>query len=239
MNRWERVDSANVPGGGRMDLYRRAEELCIQVDGRELMNSRIHGSEDALAEMAAKRLGPRPGLRVLIGGLGMGWTLAAAVRSFPDDARIVVAELVPEVLAWNQGPIGPVAGHPLRDPRVEARVQDVGIALGDGDWDAVLLDVDNGPEGLTSSGNNDLYSAAGLQRAKAALRPNGVLAIWSAAPNAAFNRRLHHAGFVFDEVVVRARGAAGGARHTIWFATVSADGPRKGAPPRARPPRAW
>jgi spermidine synthase len=238
MNRWERVDSASVPGGGRMDLYRRAEELCIQVDGRELMNSRVHGSEDALSERAAVRLGPKPGMRVLIGGLGMGWTLAAAVRAFPEDATIVVAELVPEVVKWNRGPIGPVAGNPLLDPRVEARVQDVNLAIREGDWDAILLDVDNGPEGLTSSANDQLYSAAGLQRAKAALRPGGVLGIWSAAPNASFNRRLHQAGFAFDEEVVRARGAAGGKRHTLWFARVS-EGPARGVQPHRRHRDAW
>jgi spermidine synthase len=225
VNRWERIERVDVPGGGVMELLRRGEsELAIHVDGRELMNSRVHGSEDALALVPCGRIKHREDARVLIGGLGMGFTLAAALRTVGPEAEVTLAELVPAVVAWSHGPIGPVAGHPLRDPRVVVRIEDVGevIRSKSAYWDAILLDVDNGPEGLTRSENDWLYGAAGLARIKAAIRPGGLVAFWSAAPHAAFTRRLGHAGFRVEETTVRARGAKGGQKHTIWLATVPA-----------------
>lgn len=219
MNRWEVLGEAKIPGGGTMQLYRRGEELSIRVERRELMNSRVHGSEDALAAQAVERLGVRPSTQVLIGGLGMGFTLAAALRALPRGGRVVVAELVPEVLAWNLGPIGPVAGHPLSDARVTVRIADVVHVLREAPaaFDVIMLDVDNGPEGFTTSGNDGLYNPAGLAATRQALTPGGVVGWWSAFPSPAFGPRLRRAGFVFDEVRVRERGDKG-ARHTLWFA---------------------
>ncbi len=218
---WEFLDSAQVPGnGGELRLYRRGEEFSIRVNGRELMNSRLHGSEDALAELASARIADRPSPRVLIGGLGMGYTTAAALRRLGDAAQVVVAELVPAVVAWNRGPLGDLAGHPLQDPRVTVREVDVAQVLRaeQGAYDAILLDVDNGPDGLTRKGNDWLYSRAGLGAAFAALRRAGVLAVWSAGPDQAFAKRLGQVGFEVTEVSARARGNGAGGRHTIWLA---------------------
>jgi spermidine synthase len=183
------------------------------------MNSRVHGSEDALAEHSCARLADRVKPRLLIGGLGMGFTLAAALRHVGDRAQVVVAELVPAVVAWNRGPLGAQAGHPLQDPRVTVREGDVAriIKAEPQAYDAILLDVDNGPEGLTREQNDWLYGMNGLTAAYAALRPQGVLAVWSAGPDRDFMQRLRKLGFEVDEVRVRARGSKG-ARHVIWFA---------------------
>lgn len=221
MTPWVLLDSAAVPGnGGELRLYRRADEFSIKIDGRgELMNSRAHGSEDALAEHACARLAAGPEPRLLIGGLGMGFTLAAALRHAGQGAEVVVAELVPGVVAWNRGPLGGAAGHPLRDPRVRVREADVArILVAERQaYDAILLDVDNGPEGLTRKENDWLYGVDGLNAAYAALRPRGVLAIWSAGPDPDFLQRLHKVGFEVDEMRVRAHGTKG-ARHMLWFA---------------------
>ncbi len=218
----EQVATAVVPGGPEMALWRRGADWSIRVGGLELMHSRQHASEDALADLACDALdaagGPPVPRRVLVGGLGMGFTVAAALRRLGAADRVVVAELVPEVVAWCRGPLAAVAGDPLADPRVEVRVGDVGVALRDGPWDAVLLDVDNGPEGLTRPGNDALYSARGLSDAWRALRPRGVLTVWSVSPSLAFTRRLGAAGFGVREVGVRARPGGKGARHTVWVA---------------------
>jgi spermidine synthase len=218
---WEFLDSAQVPGnGGEIRLYRREKEFSIRVNGNELMNSLAHGSEDALAEFACARItGPsRP--RVLIGGLGMGYTLAATLRQLGTGGRVVVAELVAAVVEWNRGPLGDLAGRPLYDHRVTVREVDITQLLQTEQlvYDAILLDVDNGPKGLTRKGNDWLYSKAGLDATFAALRPSGVLAVWSIGPDRAYTRRLRQAGFVVEEVRVRARGSCGGGRHTIWIA---------------------
>lgn len=221
MTPWTRLDSTQVPGnGGELSLYRRGDEFSIKLAGRgELMNSRVHGSEDALAEHTCARLvdGARP--RLLIGGLGMGFTLAAALRHIGEQGQVVVAELVPAVVAWNRGVLGGQAGHPLNDPRVTVREGDVaGVLVAEQQaYDGVLLDVDNGPEGLTRKQNDWLYSLNGLQAAYAALRPQGVLAVWSASPDKPFLKRLRKTGFEVDELRVRAHGSKG-ARHIIWFA---------------------
>jgi len=218
---WELLDKALVPGNSKeLRLYRRGREFSIRVHGCELMNSRAHGSEDALAELACARVADRPRPRVLIGGLGMGYTLASALRRLGASARVVVAELVPEVVQWNRGPLADLAGHPLQDTRVTVREVDVARILQAEHqaYDAILLDVDNGPDGLSLQSNNWLYSLAGLDAAFAALKPEGVLAVWSASPDRSFTRRLRQAGFAVDEVPVRARGQRGGGWHTIWIA---------------------
>ena len=221
MTPWILLDSAQVPGnGGELRLYQRGDEFSITVVGQgELMNSRVHGSEDALAELGCARLADSAQPQLLIGGLGMGFTLAAALRHVGEQAQVIVAELVPAVVEWNMGPLGERAGHPLRDPRVSVRGGDVARMLRSGQqaYDAILLDVDNGPEGLTRKQNDWLYSADGLNAAYAALRPRGVLAVWSAGPAQDFLQRLQKAGFEVEEVRVRAHGSKG-ARHVIWFA---------------------
>ena len=221
MTPWVLLDNAQVPGnGGELRLYQRGDEFSIKIAGRsELMNSRVHGSEDALAEHTCTRLVDCAKPRLLIGGLGMGFTLAAALRHVGDQAQVVVAELVPAVVTWNRGLLGEPAGHPLQDPRVTVREGDVARILmaGQQAYDAILLDVDNGPEGLTRKENDWLYGMDGLNAAYAALRPQGVLAVWSAGPDQAFLQRLRKVGFETDEVRVRAHGSKG-ARHIIWFA---------------------
>ncbi|MFH1569994.1 MAG: hypothetical protein ABIL09_18520 [Gemmatimonadota bacterium] len=223
MNSWIRLDQAPVPGTrSTMELYRWAdrEEYAIHVDGRQLMSNRVHGSEEALAELACDRLAARPEARVLIGGLGLGFTLAAVLRAAPPAARVVVAEVVPAIVDWNRGPAGAAAGHPLQDPRAAVFAGDVAEAFRDQQqaWDAILLDVDNGPASLTRAGNGWLYGWEGLAAAHRALRPEGVLGIWSAKDDPAFTRRLQRAGFDVDPVPVRARGRRGGPRHTVWMA---------------------
>lgn len=221
MTPWVLLDSAPVPGkGGELQLYRRGDEFSIKIAGRgELMSSRVHGSEDALAEQTCARLADISQPRLLIGGLGMGFTLAAALRQLGAQAQVVVAELVPAVVTWNRGPLGEPAGHPLRDPRVSVHAGDVARLLTTAQqrYDAILLDVDNGPEGLTRKENDWLYGVNGLTAAFTALRSGGVLAVWSAGPDAVFSQRLRKVGFEVDEVRVRAHGSKG-ARHIIWFA---------------------
>lgn len=219
---WVHIDTATIPnGGGTLRLMRRGQEFSIQLGQNELMNSRLSGSEEALAQLACERLGGRASPRVLIGGLGMGFTLRAALDALPERAVVEVAELVPAVAAWARGPLAEVFGGILDDPRARLLQTDVAapIAAARAAYDAILLDVDNGPDGLTHPGNDRLYDHGGLGRARAALRPGGVLAIWSAHPDAAFTRRLRDAGFAVEEVPARANGRRGGARHRIWLAT--------------------
>jgi spermidine synthase len=218
---WEFLDSSPVPGSkGELRLYKRGEEFSIRLDRGELMNSRRHGSEEALAELACARVADRSRPQVLIGGLGMGYTAAAALRRLGADARLMVAELVPAVVKWNRGPLADLAGRPLEDRRVTVREIDVARILREGQaiYDAILLDVDNGPQGLTRKGNDWLYSRAGLDAAFTALRFAGVLAVWSASPDRAFAQRLREAGFEVEEVQVRSRGPRKGTRQTIWLA---------------------
>ena len=218
---WVRLDTATIPdGGGELRLMQRGAEFSIMIGSNELMNSRLSGSEEALASLSAAKIAGRPKANVLIGGLGMGFTLRAALAEFADDATITVAELVPAVVAWARGPMQPVFGTCLDDPRVKIHEGDVGqpIRAGRGQFDAILLDVDNGPEGLTRESNDGLYTMQGLGAAFAALRPGGVLAVWSPGPNAAFTQRLRKAGFAAEEVGVRAHRGKRGAKHVIWIA---------------------
>ena len=220
MRPWELLHTTSVPGdGGELRLYRRGEEFSIKAGHSELMNSRVHGSEDALAELACQRLAGRSRPRVLIGGLGMGFTLAAALRQLGPDAEVVVAELVPAVVAWNRELLAPLAGHPLDDPRVTVHEGDVGqlIRNAAAAYDAILLDVDNGPEGLTRKENDSLYSPAGLTAALAALRSGGIFGVWSISPDQRFSKRLQQTGFAVEEIRARARGRHGGGRHMIWL----------------------
>jgi spermidine synthase len=217
---WQVLDSTRIPGTGEeLRLYRRDKEFSIMVNGRELMNSRTHGSEDALAELACATIADRRCPRVLIGGLGMGYTTAAALMRLGTDSEVVVAELLPAVVKWNQGPLSDLAGNPLKDHRVTVREIDIAQILQTERhaYDAVLLDVDNGPDALTRKDNNWLYARAGLKAAFAALRPASVLAVWSAGPDPAFTKRLHQVGFKVNEVRVRARDNGGG-WHMIWLA---------------------
>lgn len=219
---WRLLDQAAVPGGsGELRLYARGDEFSIRIDGQELMNSRTYAPTDALSELGCARIRQREGARVLIGGLGMGYALATALAGLGRDAEVVVAELVPSVVNWNRSLFGHLAGNPLHDPRVTVREADVGLVLKErrAAFDAVLLDVDNGPEGLTRQENDKLYTHAGLLSARAALRPKGVLGIWSAGPRQGFARKVQAAGFEVEEIPITARGGGRGARHVLWLAT--------------------
>lgn len=219
---WIQLDSAAIPGdGGELRLKQRGAEFSIMLGPIELMNSRLKGSEEALATLSWERIKGRSNPTMLIGGLGMGFTLRAALASLPQEARITVAELVPAVVEWARGPMADIHQGGLDDPRVDVHIGDVGALIRSHTchYDAILLDVDNGPDGLTRTSNDSLYDMAGLNAAKMALRPKGVLAVWSSAPDAAFTRRLRQIGFSAEEVSVRANGKRGGARHTLWFAT--------------------
>jgi spermidine synthase len=219
---WILLDTAQVPGnGGEMRLYQRNEEYSIRLVGRpgELMNSRMHDSEDALAELTCARIADRAAPRVLIGGLGLGFTLAAALQHLGPNAEVVVAELVPAVVAWNRTHLSALAGHPLNDARVRAYEGDVAqcIRAERGAYDAIVLDVDNGPKGLTRKTNDYLYGMDGLIDAYDALLPKGVLAVWSAGPDGKFVQRLRKVGYAVEELRVRAHGSKG-SRHVIWLA---------------------
>ncbi len=218
---WKLLDTAPIPGtDGELQLHQRNTEFSISiVGGGVLMSTRAHGSEDALAEVTCKKIAARPDPRVLIGGLGMGFTLAAALRHLGDNAQVVVAELVPAVVKWNQGELGEHAGHPLRDARTTVREGDVARVLKSERraYDAILLDVDNGPEGLTRKKNNWLYSIEGLTASYSALRPEGLLAVWSAGPDRSFTERLKKVGFKVRQNRVREHNNKGDL-HTIWLA---------------------
>lgn len=219
MNPWQQLDLATTPdGAGELSLHRRGEEYSIRIDRRELMNSRVHGSEEAMARLACGSLGSAEGPRVLVGGLGMGYTLAATTGCLPPSARVDVAELMAAVIRWNRGPLAALAGDPLDDPRVHVHEGDIRRLLeaSEACHDAVLLDVDNGPEGLTQASNEWLYGRAGLARAARALVPGGTLAVWSASPDARFTARLRAAGFGVETHRVRARANGKGPWHTIW-----------------------
>jgi spermidine synthase len=219
MTPWLHLDIAPVPGGGELRLKRRGAEFSIMLGANELMNSRLSGSEEALATLAAERLRGRKAPDVLIGGLGMGFTLRAALEAFGPQARITVAELVPAVVGWARGPMAEIFAGSLDDPRVTVREADVGVIIREkpAAFDAILLDVDNGPDGLSRKANDRLYDTEGLAAALAALRPGGVLAVWSSGPDAAFMARLRRAGYHVEEKMVRAHRGRSGAKHVIWL----------------------
>lgn len=213
------IGSARIPGsGGNLTLHRLDDEFVIRVGDAELMTSRVHDSEDELSRLVCRRLAHLPEPSLLIGGLGMGYTLAAALKETGPKARITVAELVPGVVEWNRGPLAHLAGRPLDDPRVTVRVQDVAMSLQteEAAYDGILLDVDNGPEGLVRAGNDWIYSPDGLSSAYTALRPDGILAVWSSTPEKTFAMRLRRIGFKVEEI--RVSSTQHDDRHTIWLA---------------------
>jgi spermidine synthase len=216
---WELLGQTTTPDGSDMALTRRDREYVILVGGRSLMSSRMHGSEEALATLACRRLRTVADPCVLVGGLGLGFTLRATLDLLPPQATVVVAELVPAVVEWNRGPLGPLAGHPLADKRVTIDIGDVGATLraSRNRFDAVLLDVDNGPAALTATNNAGLYDDRGLAAARAALKVGGVLAIWSAGEHRKFEQRLRYGRFIVDVARVRGRLKKGGPRHTIFL----------------------
>lgn len=213
----ERIDTAEVPGGGTMELWRQGRDWSIWVAGEPLMTSSRSGSEEALAELGCRSLGDRPEAEVLVGGLGMGFTLAEALRRSSPTSRVTVSELVPAVERWNRAHLGGLAGHPLDDPRTRVDLRDVALVLeaSPGRFDAVLLDVDNGPSALTQEANGGLYRPTGLARIRRALRPGGTVAIWSAYADPAFGGLLQRAGFRVEEHAVGAHRKRG-SRHVIW-----------------------
>lgn len=217
----ELVGVAEVPGGPPLRLFRRGGDFMIVLERNELMSTRMHGSEVALGTMACERLAGRPAAHLLIGGYGMGFTLRAVLGRLSSAARVTVVELVPGIIDWARGAMAAVTDGCLDDPRVTLAMGDVGATMRQAvaAFDAILLDVDNGPDGLTRPQNDGLYSPGGLAAARRALRPGGVLAIWSAAPDVAFGRQLERAGFAVETVRVRARESGKGATHVIWFAT--------------------
>lgn len=240
MQPWETVERARAPDGTELALARRGDEWVIRAAGHVLMSSRAHGSEEALAALALERCArPRA---VLLGGVGLGFTLRALLDRLPPDAKVVVAELVPELAAWNRGPVADLAARPLEDPRVRLQLGDVlaRIAEARGAYDAILLDVDNGPSALAHGANHRLYGDAGVRACRAALRQGGVLAVWSAGPDERYLSRLERAGLDARAVTVPARGPAtqgggGGVRHVVFLATAPAQGGgarRPGSPPR-------
>ncbi len=216
----ELIDTADLPDGGELRLLRRGEDFSIRFGAEELMGNQVRHSEEALATLACERLGSRGG-RVLIGGLGMGFTLGAALRSLSPDATIIVAELVPKIVAWANGPLAHLFGDYLADPRVSLEMADVHdvIVRENAGFDAILLDVDNGPDGLIHLPNERLYCNWGLRAAYAALRPAGILAVWSAYSDGAFVDRLENAGFQVDEVSIDALAGEENVTHTIWLAS--------------------
>ena len=222
--RVELVDIADIPGGGALHLMRRGSDFSICYGDDELMGSQVPHSEQALATLTCERLGDNRG-RWLIGGLGMGFTLGSALAVLGPAAQVVVAELVPKVVTWANGPLAHIIGGSLADPRVSLEVADVHdvIVRAPASFDAILLDVDNGPDGLIQLANDRLYCNWGLRAAHAALRPGGVLAVWSSYTDADFRERLHRAGFAVEEITIRAEDYDGDVRHTIWLASKPAN----------------
>ncbi len=222
MKPWETVDRAAAPGGTELVLARRGDEWVVRAGGCVLVTSRTHGSEEALAALALERVArPRS---ILVGGLGLGFTLRAALDRLPASARVVVAELVPALVRWNRGPLADLAGRPLDDERVRLQGGDVRarIAEARGAWDAILLDVDNGPSALAHPANDALYGDGGVRACRRALRAGGVLAVWSAGPDPRYRARIERAGLDVEEISVPVRGAgSGGVRHVVFLAARS------------------
>lgn len=234
MQPWEIVERARAPGGDELQLARRGDEWVVRAGGRVLMSSRMHGSEEALAALALRRL--ERVRTVLVGGLGLGYTARAALDRVGPEARVIVAELLPELADWNRRHVGGLAGRPLDDPRLRLQIGDVfgRIAEAHGAFDAILLDVDNGASPIAAPANRRLYGAKGVRACAEALRPGGVLAVWSAGPDEVYLERLSRAGLAARAEVVPARGggAGGGVKHVIFVA--AKPGARRAAVPRPR-----
>lgn len=221
---WELLGRTVTPGGDDMTLMRQSGEYVILAGGKPLMSSRMHGSEAALAEVACRRAGRLAEPTVLVGGLGMGYTLRATLDALPESAAVVVSELVQGVVDWSRGPLGMLASHPLADARTRVEVGDIADLLRASRrrFDAVLLDVDNGPSAFTTSSNAWLYGDAGLAAIKSALAEDGTLAVWSAREDRRFEQRLRYAGFEVEAVRVRGRLKKGGPRHVIFVGRLHA-----------------
>jgi spermidine synthase len=220
MDGHEWIATAHVPDGVEMRLMQREDEFTILLANAELMSTRASTSEAALASMTFARLGARAEAEWLIGGYGMGYTLRAALSVIGSDASVIVAEIVPEIIAWAHGPMHKLTAGCLDDPRIMLVDEDVAMLIDAATeaYDAILLDVDNGPDGLSRRANDNLYDRTGLKAAMTALRPRGILAVWSAYPDPAFAERLREAGFEVDETIIRENDAADAATHVIWFA---------------------
>ena len=223
MRHWTLLGEAPIPGTGQvLSLHRDKDNFYIHVSGGgELMNTRRHGSEDALGRLPCRRLRSPDTARVLIGGLGMGFTLAAALRELGENAEVTVAELIPEVADWNRGALGEASGYPLKDVRTRLHLGDVAELIKNrrGYFDVIALDVDNGPESMTQTSNDWLYTTSGIIAARDALKTDGILAYWSAGPAPAFLDRLGRCDFLVEECKVHAHGKKG-PRHFIWLASL-------------------
>lgn len=219
MKKWTVVDTASMPDGGTMQLIEHDGDWYVRVAGADLMSTRRHASEEKLAELACAALANRRGARVLIGGLGFGFTLRAALAALPRDAAVAMAEIQPAVVAWNRNPDFPLAADALADARVTVIERDVTAVIGEraGAFDAIILDVDNGPAALSTEGNSGLYSLEGLRRIREALRAGGCAAFWSAAPDTGFEKKLMRTGFAAEVRRARALPNAG-SRHTLFLA---------------------
>lgn len=222
MTPWELLGQASLPDGTDMTLTRRGNEYMILADGKDLMSSRMHGSEEALATLGCAYARAIDEPCVLVGGLGMGYTLRATLDLLPHAATVVVAELLPAIVEWNRGALAPLAGRPLSDRRVRVEMGDVGATMrkAPARFDAILLDVDNGPRAFTQASNGDLYRDSGIVAARAALRPGGMYAVWSAREDTKFEHRLRYHGFTVESRQVRARLQRGGPRHTIFLGRI-------------------
>ncbi len=215
---WREIGRSTANSGGVLVLAQRGDEFCISIDGWELMSNRAPGSEEAMADVGCKRLADKPGARVLVAGLGLGYSLRATLNALHPEASVTVAEFVPEIIAWNRGPLGPLAGHPLDDPRVTLFAGDVRAVMEQqpNGFDAILLDTDNGPQAFIDMRDEALYSPGGLRVARQALRPGGTLVIWSGGPDPSFEKRMRNAGFQAESIPARARAGGRGARHILF-----------------------
>jgi spermidine synthase len=219
----ELIDSTQIEDGELLELFSHGRDFMIVLGRNELMSTRMRFSEEQLAELTIARLG-KEAPRILIGGYGMGFTYRAARTRLGERAQIVTAEISDAIVEWARGPMAELTGDTLSDPRLDLRICDVAALIDDANdgtcakFDAILLDVDNGPDGLVRAENNRLYSRTGLAKARDAMKPGGILAVWSAAPDPAFRKRLKDAGLTVEEVSVRSRPNNKGAHHIIWFA---------------------
>ena len=222
------VDRARVPNGVELQLLQSGDDFLIAIGENELMSTDVYASEQALASLTCAALGDNPAPHPLIGGYGMGFTLRAALAALGPAASVTLAEIMPQVIGWARGPMQALTAGCLDDPRVTLVIDDVGLLIHSarGGYDAILLDVDNGPEGLVRRRNDTLYAPAGLEAARDALKPGGILAIWSAHPDPAFTRKLARAGFSVEEMPVDAVTISDGTRHHIWLARRISDGSR-------------
>jgi len=224
MQKREVLGEAETPDGAKVTLAREGGRFVVAIDGMVLMSSEEHGSEEELGRLACAPLAGRRGARVAIGGLGMGYTLRAVLNELPEDGSVTVVDFLPPLVEWNRGVLGPLAGRPLDDPRTSLALMDFveWVKTKPGPFDAILMDLDNGPEAFTAPGNAWLYSRAGLEALKVALRPGGMLTVWSSGPSVRFGRRMREVGFEVEVVPVRGRPEVRkGSRHVMFAGRVA------------------